>query len=336
MLHFNFFKNLIKFKKIIFLILALLLIYFISWKIDFSKQNQIWGVTFSQPYAENLGLNPKQVYLSILNELNFKKIRLIAYWPKIQPEKDVFNFEDLDFQINQAQKHNKEIILSIGYRVPRWPECHIPDWAKNLSEKDFEKYLFKYLTMLIEKYKNNPNIKIWQVENEYFLDLFGVCPPPNQNLFKKELKLVKNIDPQRPILITDSGELSLWTKTAGQSEIFGTTLYRKVWNQYSGFFTHFFPPSFYTLKSWLVKKLTNTKEVIIIELQAEPWIPNNTYDIKKQKEIFNLNDLKNNINFASKTGISEIYLWGAEWWYLLKINDSPEYWEEIKNLTNRF
>jgi hypothetical protein len=324
----NFFKN----HKLLFFLILIILIYFSLWIFDFSNQNQTFGITFSETYAQSLGLNSRQAYLDILNELNFNKLRLIAYWNLIEPEKNNFNFDYLDFQINEAAKRNKEIILAIGFRVPRWPECHIPEWAKNLKNDEFQKELFNYLEKVINRYKNSPAVKIWQVENEPFLTFFGICPKPNEALFNHELNFVKNLDSEKPILITDSGELSPWINTIGKSEIFGTTLYRIVWNKYSGFIKHFIPPAAYSFRAWLVKKFTPTKKIIIAELQAEPWIPNSSYSLEKQIQTFTLKDLKNNINFARKTGISEIYLWGAEWWYLLKLNNKPQYWEEIKKL----
>ena len=321
----------IKKHKILFAIFIIILIYLSLWLFDFSNQNQIFGITFSANYAKSLGLDPKETYLAILNELNFKKLRLVAYWPEIQPEKNKFNFDDLDFQINEAEKRNKEIILAIGFRVPRWPECHIPDWAQNLNQDDFKKELLTYLKNVIEHYKNNKAIVAWQVENEPFLEVFGICPEPDKNLFNTELSLVKNLD-NRPILIADSGELSTWINTAGKSEIFGTTLYRIVWNKYTGYFKHYIPPIIYTLRAFIVEKFTPTKKVIIAELQAEPWIPNSNISLEKQAQSFTLSDFKNNISFARKTGISEIYLWGVEWWYLQKLNNHPSYWEEAKKL----
>jgi len=323
--------NKIKKHKMLFAIFIIILIYLSLWLFDFSNQNQIFGITFSANYAKSLGLDPKETYLAILNELNFKKLRLVAYWPEIEPEKNKFNFDDLDFQINEAEKRNKEIILAIGFRVPRWPECHIPDWTKNLNQDDFKKELLNYLKIIIERYKNNKAIVAWQVENEPFLKVFGICPKPDKNLFNTELNLVKNLD-NRPILIADSGELSTWINTAGKSEIFGTTLYRIVWNKYTGYFKHYIPPIIYTLRAFIVEKFTPTKKVIIAELQAEPWIPSSDISLEKQAQSFTLKDFKDNISFARKTGISEIYLWGVEWWYLQKLNNNPSYWEKAKKL----
>lgn len=328
-----------KIKIAIIILIALFVLYLLSWLFDFSfGQKPNWGATFSELYAEELGLNWKETYSAILNDLNIKKIRLIAYWNRIEPEKGATNFDDLDWQIAEAQKKNKEITLAVGFRVPRWPECHIPEWAANLPKEEFEKIVLTYLETVVNRYKTNPAIKIWQIENEPLLSVFGRCSKPDINLLKKEIALVKSLDPTQPVLITASGELSPWFKEAGLSEIFGTTLYRVVWNKYIGYFKHFTPPAFYALKAFSIKTFSRTKEVVIAELQAEPWAPalKPIAEIPFEEQIkhFDANQLRYNMEFAEKTGIKDIYLWGVEWWYWRKIHEDPSFWQTGKEILN--
>jgi hypothetical protein len=75
---------------------------------------------------------------------------------------------------------------------------------------------------------------------------------------------------------------------------------------------------------------------MVIELQAEPWIPKediaNIYDLRYQKS-FNLQQFKANVQFAIDTEFSEVYLWGAEWWYFkYKLGGNPQYWDFAKTL----
>ena len=326
-------KRVLKF--IIVFVVVVVGLYFISWQIDFSKRRPNWGITFSQFYTEEkLGLDWKIVYEALLNEFDVQKLRLIAYWQYLEPTRGNFDFKDLDWQIEEAEKRNKEIILVIGYRVPRWPECHIPDWAKNVPEKEFRDTVLNYLSVVVNHYKYFSAIKVWQVENEPLLSLFGQCPKPDREFLKQEIELVKSADPERPIMITDSGELSSWLETAGLSEWLGTTLYRIVWNKYFGWWKHFYPSLFYTLRSFLVKTFYNTQEVIISELQAEPWVPEGEAIIKvpfeQRNTNFDVKQLQSNLEFAQKTGIKEIYLWGVEWWYWRKINGDNTYWQFMK------
>jgi hypothetical protein len=47
----------------------------------------------------------------------------------------------------------------------------------------------------------------------------------------------------------------------------------------------------------------------------------------------NLDQFKKNIEFAKQTGLEEFYLWGSEWWYLLKEKyNEKSFWEEAKLL----
>ena len=46
-----------------------------------------------------------------------------------------------------------------------------------------------------------------------------------------------------------------------------------------------------------------------------------------------LEKFQENIEFAKKTGLDKIYLWGAEWWYWLKEKQSePKIWQGAKKL----
>jgi hypothetical protein len=327
-------------KTILGAIILISLILVIAWQFDFSNDKPNWGITFSQTYAEkDLKLDWKEAYSSILNDMNFKKIRLVAYWNLIEPTKNEFNFNDLDWQIEEASKSNKEIILALGFRAPRWPECHLPDWVNSSEQNEFHESVLSYITTVIKRYQNYDSIKIWQVENEPLLSVFGECPPPSRNFLKEEISLVKSLDPSRNILITDSGELSLWLRTAGLSEIFGTTLYRIVWNSYTGWWEHIYPPALYSARASLVKSLTKTEDVIIAELQAEPWISGNRsineVSLEEQAEHFSLDDLQKSLEIAQKTGIRDIYLWGAEWWYWRKTHGNSDYWDFMKTTLNR-
>src|SRR5438105_2104485 len=94
-------------------------------------RNIQYGVTFSYPYAQSLGLNWRETYLAILDELHPKYVRLSAYWDATEPQKDNYDFSALDFQINEAAGRGTKIVLAVGRRLPRWPECHDPSWIAN-------------------------------------------------------------------------------------------------------------------------------------------------------------------------------------------------------------
>jgi len=320
-------------QRYLFLTIILLLIMALFWsgRETVSPNRQIdWGVTFEKDFAKKMGLDWQAAYLAVLDDLAIKKIRLAARWSEVEPVQGNFNFADLDWQLKEAESRNVEVILAVGYKLPRWPECHQPAWVK-----DREPALLDYLEKTIERYKNNQAIFAWQVENEPFLP-FGECPALDVNLLDKEIALVRKLD-DRPIMLTDSGELSLWIRAAKRADIFGTTMYRWVWNERLGSYKYPLPPAFFRIKERLTRLFVGSKKpFVVIELQGEPWAHKQIYEtpIDDQLKLMNFSEFVSTIDYAKKTGFSEYYLWGVEWWYFLKQNKHPEYWDYVKNLAS--
>ena len=296
-------------------------------------ENIKWGVTFSKTYAESFGEDWHKMFSAISDDLNVKNFRLVAYWSEIEKAQGEYNFTDLDWQINEVSKKGGEIILAVGMRLPRWPECHMPEWAQNLSQDEKEEVITAYIKETINRYKNNSNIKIWQIENEPFLRTFGICPKLNKEFLDKEIALVRYLSPERQIMITESGEFSTWIGGARRADIIGTSIYRTIYGKL-GYVTYPIPSVFYHKKSDLIKFLFNTKRIIGIEIQAEPWgdkpVMQMTNEDKDKSMSFE--KFKENIEYAKNTGFDELYLWGVEWWYWMKKNGDNSYWNQAKQL----
>jgi hypothetical protein len=294
-----------------------------------------WGVNFSQKHASALGLNWAEVYLALMDELGAKHIKLATYWDLLEPQEGKYFWEDLDWQIEQAGKRGVNLLLVIGMKTPRWPECHIPEWTKGLSKEDQQRKILNLIERIIVRYGNSDAIRYWQVENEPFFP-FGDCPWAEKEFVKREVELVKKLDPKkRPVIISDSGEGSFWWTAAKIGDIVGTTLYKKVWVRQLGiYFTWPFNPTFYWRKAQLVKRFFG-KDVLVGELQAEPWGPKLLYDspLEEQRKTMNLEQFRLIIDFARRTGFHTFYLWGGEWWYWMKkTQNNLEIWEEAKKL----
>ena len=327
-------------KYFLFGILAFLLLIFCYLFIGTPPQAKeiSWGVNFSQKHAQNLGLDWKETYSALLDDLKVKNIKLITHWDLIELNEGKYYFEDLDWQIKKAEEKDARLLLVIGMKTGRWPECHIPGWAKNLNKEEQQKEILEMIEEVVLRYRDRASVGAWQVENEPFFP-FGECPWVDKNFLKKEIDLVKSLDSQsRPIVISDSGEGSLWVNAAKFGDIVGTTLYKKVWFRQLGNYIYYpFPPIFYWRKAQLIEKIFD-KKVIVVELQAEPWGPKLLYEspLEEQEKTMNLERFKANIEFAKKTGLDEFYLWGGEWWYWLKEKQNkPEIWQEAKKLFNR-
>ena len=334
-------KNLTSLKKFLkrFLLFLLLLILIFLGYLFIGSAPQAepitWGVNFSQKHTEQLGLDWKETFLALLDDLGARNFKVAVHWDQIETEKDSFHFEDLDWQIAELEKREAKAFLVIGMKTTRWPECHLPEWAKNLDKEQQQEEILEMLEKIVLRYKDSKAIWAWQVENESFFP-FGVCPWVDKKFVKKEIELVKSLDTfKRPIIIADSGEGSFWIQTARFGDIVGTTMYKRVWFRQIGIYIHyFFPPVFYWRKAQIIKTFFN-KKVLCVELQAEPFGPLLIYDLplEEQEKTMNLEQFKKNVEFAKKTGLDTFYLWGAEWWFWMKEKQNrPEIWEEARTL----
>lgn len=297
-----------------------------------------YGVSFSKLHSEELRLDWKKTYLAILDDLGVRHFRLAAHWDATEPEQGKYNWADLDFQIREAEKRDANVILAVGRRVPGWPECHEPNWFHGLSAQEKETRLLTYVKSVVDRYKGSDAIKYWQIENEAFLTMYARehCDPFfSEELLKKEIALVRELDPNRKIIITDSGEIGLWYKAYRNADIFGTSLYVYVWNHTLGPIRYPMFPGFFSLKYNIVRLFNGTKPAFISELSTEPWLLKPIIDtpIEEQLAQMNIDRFNKVVEFGRKTGFDTQYLWGAEWWYYLKeIHHRPEIWERAKKL----
>ncbi len=329
------------FRKSFYLALATLLLLY-AWLLfsyDFSAGREIkWGVTFSSKYAKELGLDWREVYLQLLDDLQVRYIRIPVYWSEIEEEPGQFDFSEVDWQLAEASKRGVRVILAVGYRVPRWPECHAPLWADALSPDFFRQRVELMLKEAIKHFRVFSNIVAWQVNNEPFLQSFGRCRVITKDDLAKDIGIVRALDnKKREIILTESGELSTWIKSAGLADVIGTSLYRTVWNKYIGYWRYPLPPAFYRWHADLIVNNFPVYKVIVSELQAEPWPPGKSIlqtSLRDQLKSFDLNLFKHTVDYARRTGIDEIYLWGVEWWYFMKTQGRPEFWVYARNLFN--
>lgn len=294
-----------------------------------------YGLTFSPMVLRDMGLDWRAAFLETLDDLAVKRLRLVAYWPMVEPTKDTYDFTDLDWQINQASQRGAQVILAVGARLPRWPECHYPQWYSSENEPERQQQLLAYLQEVIERYDHNPTITAWQIENEPFLMGFGECPKLNTKLLDQEIALARSLT-KKPIIITDSGELSIWLPAAKRADIFGTSIYRYTYSKtLRQYITYPMTPSFFRIKTKLTELFTKTKNIIVIEMQAEPWGRKAYFTLSQAERdrTMNMAKLQDTLEFGRQGGFQTFYLWGLEWWYWEKqINNNPTYWQFMKNL----
>jgi hypothetical protein len=324
----------------IFVLLFILL--FLLWFLKFAKHYpsradlrsdaDFWGVTFSLKFTKSLGLDWRETYKAVLDDLGVKNIRIPIYWDDVEKTPGDFDFYEYDLMFDEGAKRNVKFIANIGARLPRWPECHLPAWLADKSEEEIKAETLRMLELFINRYKERPEISAWQIENEPLVDWFGACPKSDENFLRQEVALVKTLD-NRPIIISASGELSMWQREAQAGDVLATTLYRVVWNPVFKYFRYPIPAWFYNWKANRVEKTAD--KMIVSELQTEPWVPSGEMVNLTTKEInksFSLRQFEANLLYAQKIDFHQTYLWGVEWWYWQKLYADKGYWEKARSL----
>lgn len=339
------FKSYHFWKKLTIVLLALSVLFVMfMWSVAqwyrFSQRNQSLqlGTSFVPSYARYFGLDPKETFNEILTDLNIKNLRLVSYWNIGEKEQGKYDFEDLDWQFKMAEEHGAKISLSLGLRQPRWPECHMPDWAKNMPDKSWYPHLYDYIEKVVLRYKDSPVLDSYQLENEYFLKGFGICENFDRQRLVDEFNLVKSLDPNRKLIVTMSNNaigMPIGEPTPDQWAI---AVYKRVWDKSltRRYFEYPIPAWYYAFRAGFTQ-LTRGRESFIHELQTEPWIAEGKGQLKEstieeQDKTIDANRLEERINYGKATGMRKIDLWGAEWWYWRKVKfNDPSLWNVVKS-----
>ena len=267
-----------------------------------------YGMTFSRPYAEELGLDADHVLAVALDDVGIRRFRMAAYWKLIEPTEGTWDFTSLDRDIAAVGQRGGKVVLAIGEKLPRWPECWGPDWWKKLQREDQRQKTLRYLETVVTRYRDNTTILAWQVENEPHFQ-YGDCPAPDYLFIQRETQFVHGLDPTRKIYTTDSGELSTWLTLGVFVDKLGVSVYRVVRNPLFGNVNlqyWFVPPYLYKRKSILLRPF-GVQEIYVSEFQMEPW---------SNKPL--LEGRPEDLDTGDGMGIPAIDFWGIEWWVWMK------------------
>jgi hypothetical protein len=241
----------------------------------------------------------------------------MSYWDLHEPAIGVVDLSLLTRQLDIIEEAGARTTLCLGMRQPRWPETHLPSWAVGLNEERREKLYTEFLTKVVEDYRERTCIESYQLENEFWNKNFGENNTFSRDRLIREFDLVRRLDPNRPIIMT-LGNTTGYPIGKPKADIYGTTLYRIQYTKHGYSRSRY--PSWYFMIRRRLTRIVSQRDLIIHELQAEPWGPQANWEMsdEEQAKSMDATKLANVLEFADKTGIYYKDLWGGEWWYWRK------------------
>jgi hypothetical protein len=193
------------------------------------------------------------------------------------------------------------------------------------------------MTAVVNRYKNNPALASYQLENEYFLKAFGSCTNYSRQRLITEANLVRQLDPKHTLIISRSQNALGWPIGKPTADEYAISIYRRVWTPVLGRYIEYPYPAWYYAFLAGMEELWSGKDTIIHELQAEAWAPNQKnipqISLTEQNKSFNAQTLQTTVAFGKATGMKTIYLWGAEYWYYrMTVLHDPSVWNTAKTI----
>ena len=114
---------------------------------------------------------------------------------------------------------------------------------------------------------------------------------------------------------------------------YAVSVYKRVWD---GRITHRYleypPPAWFYGFLAGAQKLHDGNNMIVHEMQAEAWAPNNKSitetSLAEQNKSLNADRMRGRFEYARDTGMREVYMWGAEYWYYrMVVLHDPSLWQ---------
>jgi hypothetical protein len=268
------------------------------------RRSTLLGISFRPPQVAALGLDARSTLQTLL-AYPFQLIRLGAYWNRMEPKPGIFYTDELDWQIDAAERAGKQIILCVGpLKTFSYPEFFVP--AYHLRQPLQEHTRIKpsaypslltaateFITRLVKRYRHRESIVAWQLEHEA-VDPLGVEHSWRLDVafVEKEVEALRKVDASRPIMMNGflptslPVRLSQWWRTRDQgdslavaqrmADIVGVDYYPRHALTAVGAKTVYLDGSKSLWQQWRQKQLftwssAHGQKLMIAEGQAEPW-----------------------------------------------------------------
>ncbi len=200
------------------------------------RLSTLLGISFRSPQLAAFGLEPRAT-LDALLPYPFQLLRIGAYWSHIEPRPGEFHTDELDWQIDSAERAGKRVILCVGpIKTFGYPEFFVPAHYLSPALKEHTRIrpaeypallqaAGAFMTRVVERFKGRESIVAWQLEHEP-VDPLGVEHSwrLDAKFVEAELQTLRDADPTRPVLMNGflptsvPVRLSQWWRTRDQGD----------------------------------------------------------------------------------------------------------------------
>jgi len=303
------------------------------------------GFSYSPKLAKWARHEPVAGLRTLLQEVHPDLVRLPVYWDIAAPSPDRLDFNETDRLLEVIAQHNAtetqqvKVVLVVGARNLGAPELYLPSWLTDQGPLDLPAKLrspayTEYLINTFRRYASNPLLYGWQVENEPLdstnPDLGNIAVPAQ--LVAEEVDLAHRLDPAHPVVITTFNSATADLDRNADSRLAGILHLASPWKPAGhprpalqlgdvlGLNAYVATPNTPlarvsvdqriawkrdTLEYWTKQARSQRKKVWITEMQAAPW---------NGVGGFTMRDLGTSAELYRDSGVSAVFLWGAEQW----------------------
>lgn len=325
-----------------------------------------YGVSYSFEHAQWYGLDAREAYVKLLDEVKFDWVRLSFFWDRHTKSGGELNLEELEFAIEEAQKRDIKVVIALGLKTPYYPEYHPPQLIREKIEfgqrldasHPIAKDVIEIDREVVEVLARWDNIIFWQVENE---PLIG-----NVNRWKIDASLVAaEVDTvraadfkKRPVILNHAGvgfydaswkdllpilqkgdvfAVNAFFKTKGidlvTAKIFGQEIHI-LWPDHLVWPVHswgILSPDFESFKKAVE---SHGSKLWVLEMQAEPYVKN-LGEAGDPLLSFTPADIGDANRFLRSYGIESVGFWGAHFWQYREKMGDDSWMEEVKQVVNQ-
>jgi hypothetical protein len=319
------------------------------------RGSTLLGISFRPLQAAALGLDARTTLRTLLT-YPFQLVRLGAHWNRLEPTPGQFCPEEIDWQIDAAERAGKKIIVCVGaVKTFGYPEFFVPAHhllrplpeGKRIEPATHGSLLSAataFVGRVVERYRDRQAIVAWQIEHD------AVDPLGMEHSWRlatafvqQEVAAVRKADPSRSIVLNGFLPTSLpvrlqqWWRTRDQgdslavaqqlADIAGIDYYPRHALARIGATTLYLDGSRSPWQQWRQKQLIaqagkRGQQVMITEGQAEPWETSTTPPNPPDGGMYSclpeqlIANYNHCMRWAGQQALYAYLFWGAEYWLL--------------------